>query len=382
MDNLIHTLNQMMHYGLSFLIVLTVLVFIHEFGHYFVARLNGVRIESFSIGFGPELFGITDRTGTRWKFCLVPMGGYVKMFGDADPASRPSEDTAHHMSAEDRKVAFFHKSLAQRASIVVAGPMANFLFAIIVLAGQFMFIGQQVTPPRIDEVMPDSAAADAGMKQGDLVKAIDGKPISSFEDMRQTVFLHPLTKMVLSVERDGALIDVPLTTRGNVWVDRFGSEHTTGLIGVKPGESEMRQYGPLTAVWQAGRETVNLIDMTLTGIKQIAIGERPAKELGGPLRIALMSGENAEGGPLQLLSFMVLLSVNLGLLNLFPIPLLDGGHLLFYVVEALRGRPLGVRAQEYGFRMGMALVLTLLVFATWNDLVQPRVLGFFKNLIM
>jgi regulator of sigma E protease len=367
-------------YVIPFLVVLTVLVFVHELGHYWVARRNGVRIETFSIGFGPELFGRTDKTGTRWKFSAIPLGGYVKMFGDADAASTPS-GAVRSMTPAEREVSFFHKRLGQRAAIVAAGPIANFLFAIIGLTLLFSIYGQPFTPADIGSVQPESAAAQAGMLPGDVIVEVDGQAIERFEEVQQIVRFNQGTPLALVVERDGQRLPISVTPQVTTVTDRMGNSHTIGLLGIGRAGMEYRRHDPLTALWQAGRETVNLTVGTLGAVGQMIGGSRGTEELGGPLRIAQMSGEVAQSGIVALVWFMAILSVNLGLINLFPIPMLDGGHLLFYAVEAIRGKPLGDRAQEYGFRIGLALVLTLMVFATWNDLVHLRVVDFFRDLI-
>jgi regulator of sigma E protease len=365
---------------LAFLLVLTVLVFVHELGHYLIARRNGVRIETFSIGFGPELFGFTDRVGTRWKFSALPLGGYVKMFGDADPASTPGAHLAA-MSAEERAVSFHHKRVGQRAAIVAAGPIANFVFSIVVLSLLFMTAGQSFTPPDVGGVQPGSAAERAGIKPGDLILSVDGTGVQRFEEIRQIVSIRPGEPLAIELKRDGRVMTLTATPESQTVTDRLGNAHQIGLLGISRGSVGMMRHDPLTAVWQAGREVAGMITGTFTALGQMVQGSRGTEELGGPLRIAQMSGEVAQSGWYPLVWFMTFLSVNLGLINLFPVPMLDGGHLLFYGVEKLLGRPLGARAQEYGFRIGLALVLTLMVFATWNDLVQLRVVDFFRGLV-
>ena len=367
-------------YIVPFLIVLTVLVFVHELGHYLVARWNGVRIEVFSIGFGPELFGWHDRAGTRWKFSAVPLGGYVKMFGDADPSSMPGANF-EQMSAAERAVSFHHKRLPQRIAVVAAGPLANFAFTIVLLAALFATVGQPFTPPVVGQIQPGSAAQHAGMQPGDRILAIDGHRISRFEEVQQAVRLDPGTPMTLLLQRGGQEVTITVTPQVTELTDRFGNHHRLGLLGVTRNTVDYVRRNPVSAVYWATNETANLTSGTLTAVWQMIIGARGTDELGGPLRIAQMSGEVAQGGIVAVLWFMAVLSVNLGLINLFPIPVLDGGHLLFYAAEAIRGRPLGQRAQEYGFRLGLALVLTLMVFATWNDLVHLRVIAFIKGLV-
>ncbi|SDF70651.1 regulator of sigma E protease [Limimonas halophila] len=361
------------NYLIPFLIVLTVLVFVHEFGHYWVARRVGVRVETFSIGFGPEIVGITDRAGTRWKFSAVPLGGYVKMFGDANASSQP--DAEREFTADERKVAFPFKRLHQRAAVVAAGPIANFVFAVVALGAVFALHGQPYTPAVVGEVQEGSAAAQAGVQAGDRFVAIDGTEIERFEDVQRIVRLNPDDQLRIVVQREGERVPLQVTPETRTVEDRFGNTHTIGLLGVTGSEVAYKRYDPASAVWEAGQQTVRITGATLQAVGQIIVGERSADQLGGPVKIAQMSGEVADTGLTNLVWFMAVLSINLGLVNLFPIPMLDGGHLLFYAIEAVRGRPLGERAQEYGFRIGLALVLTLLVFVTWNDLVQLTSFG-------
>jgi len=367
-------------YVVPFLIVLTLLVFVHELGHYWVARRNGVRVEIFSIGFGPELFGWNDRAGTRWKFSAIPLGGYVKFFGDADAASTPGADLPE-MTPEEKAVSFHHKRLGQRAAIVAAGPIANFLFAIVLYAGLFIFVGQPFTPPEVGGVVADSVAERADIRAGDRVVRINGEPIERFEDIQRIVQLNLDQPLQIVVRRDGREVELSATPAVTFETDRLGNRMRVARLGIRGGGIEFVRHGPVDALWRAVSETYTQSASTLQALGQIIVGRRSSDELGGPIRIAQMSGEVAQGGVTYLMAFMAILSINLGLINLFPIPLLDGGHLLFYAFEGLRGRPLGQRAQEYGFRVGMVLVFSLMIFATWNDLVHLRVVQFLVGLV-
>ncbi|HET6469827.1 MAG TPA: RIP metalloprotease RseP [Geminicoccaceae bacterium] len=363
-------------YVVPFLLILSVVVFVHEFGHYWVARRNGVRVETFSIGFGPELFGRNDRHGTRWKFSVIPLGGYVKMLGDAD-ATSTTVDVRHVRDPES----FPAKSVWQRMAIVFAGPAANFLFAIVVLAALFVFSGRPFTPPEVGAVQEDSPAAAAGLAPGDRVVAIDGDAIESFEQLQAIVRQSPDRPLALTIERAGQTVEVVLTPALSEITDRFGNTHRVGLIGISRAGVEFRQVDPLSAVLEAATETWRMVVGTLAALGEMIVGSRGTAELGGPLRIAQMSGQIAADGIVPVLWFSAVLSINLGLINLFPIPMLDGGHLVMYAIEAARGRPLTERAQEIAFRFGLAMVLTLMVFATWNDLVHLRIVEFFSSLV-
>ncbi len=357
---------------LPFLFVLTIVVFFHELGHFWVARRCGVKVEVFSIGFGPELFGWTDRQGTRWRVAAVPLGGYVRFFGDADAASTPEFETAQAMDEEERKVSFFHKTVGQRAAIVAAGPIANFILAIVIFALTFMIVGRMVTSARIETVNPASAAERAGFKPGDLVVGVNGKDIESFTDLQRIVSISPGQVLNFTVDRGGSRVELSGTPDQREFKDRFGGTHRVGMLGLTrssaPGDVTTRRYDPVTAVSMGVKETWFVIERTMSYLVGVVRGRESADQLGGPIRIAQVSGEAAQAGIPALFLLAAVLSVSIGLLNLFPVPMLDGGHLLFYALEAVRGRPLSERAQEYSFRFGLALVLMLMVFATWNDI--------------
>lgn len=363
-------------YVIPFLIILSVVVFVHELGHYLVARRTGVRVQVFSIGFGPEVFGFTDRVGTRWKFSALPLGGYVKMHGDADATSSTID-----LSALPEPDSFPAKTVWQRMAIVVAGPLANIVFAIIVLGLLFATVGRPFTPAEVGAVQPDSAAAAAGLLPGDRIVAVEDSALGSFEELQVIVRNSPEVPLRFSVDRDEQLLDLVVTPRRTELEDRFGQIHRVGLIGVSRSGVEFRRSNPVFALFEGTAETFRLIGGTLHALGQMVVGTRTTEELGGPLRIAQMSGEIAKDGVVPVIWFTAVLSINLGLINLFPIPMLDGGHLALYTIEALRGRPLNERSQEVAFRFGLAVVLTLMVFATWNDLVQLNVIEFFKDLV-
>ncbi len=367
-------------YALSFLVVLTVIVFVHEWGHYIVARLNGVRVEVFSIGFGGELIGWNDRRGTRWKIGYVPFGGYVKFFGDAGVASNPASGQ-QTLTVAERAVSFHHKRLAQRAAIVFAGPAVNFIFGTLVFAGLFATVGQPYTPPVVGSVLPGSAAEAAGFVPGDRVISVDGTSIDRFEDIRTIVVLQSGTSLDVVVRRDEALKHLHVTPKRVEVPDGFGGQQSVGQIGIgAAGAMEFIRRGPAEAVWYGAQDTVSVVSSSLTYLGRMVTGRESGEELSGPIRIAKVAGDVARLSLIGLVSLMGTLSISIGLVNLFPIPMLDGGHLLFYAVEALRGKPMGERAQEVGFRFGLMVVMGLFIFATWNDLVNLRVFSYITQL--
>ena len=359
-------------YIIPFLAVLTVVVFFHELGHFLVARWNKVKVDAFSVGFGPELFGFNDKHGTRWKFCAVPLGGYVKFYGDADGASTPDFDRANEMSEEERAGSFLHKRVGQRAAVVAAGPIANFILAIVIFSLSFVFLGRYVTDPIVSEVVENSAAQEAGFQKGDLVLKIDGNDIAAFSDIARIVAPNPERELLVTIKRNGAEQEISVTPRRQERKDRFGNANDIGIIGImnsaEDASGRIEKSGPIEAVGQAVGETWFIIRSTLFYLKDIVIGHQSADQLGGPIRIAKVSGEVATLGWGALVNLAAVLSVSIGLLNLFPIPMLDGGHLVFYAIEALRGKPLGEKVQEFGFKIGLSMVLMLMVFATWNDI--------------
>lgn len=361
-------------YIVPFLFVLTIVVFFHELGHFLVARWCRVRVLVFSIGFGPELLGFNDRHGTRWKLAAIPLGGYVKFFGDENAASVPNQAAVASMSEAERQDSFFYKSVGQRAAIVAAGPIANFLLAIAIFAAVFMLYGKQITSARVDSVQPASAAADAGFQPGDLIVSIDGRSIESFSDMQRIVSSRAGQKLEFVIERGGVRQTVQATPALKEVKDNFGNVHRIGVLGISrsmaPGDIKVHRVGPLAALRMGVEETWFVVERTMSYLAGVVAGRESADQLGGPIRIAQVSGQVATAGMVALIHLAAVLSVSIGLLNLFPIPLLDGGHLLFYAIEAVRGRPLSERAQEIGFRVGLAIVLMLMIFATFNDILH------------
>ncbi|MBI3441361.1 MAG: RIP metalloprotease RseP [Proteobacteria bacterium] len=383
-------------YALPFVVVLSVLVFVHEWGHYIIARLCGVKIETFSIGFGKEIFGWTDRAGTRWKVSWVPLGGYVQMFGDSDPVSarhrsevKEGEKRRPFTEAE-KKVAFYTQSVAKRAAIVFAGPAINFIFAIVILTLMFAIHGQPYTPPIAGALIVGSPAEKAGIRPDDKILEMDGQPMTRFED----IAMH--TSVSLDKEIEVKLVRM---VKKGVWsrrpiilhvkptivteVDRFGFKSQRGRIGLKAvkGQFGLKRHTPVSAFIAANKEVWEISASTLKAIGQIISGTRSSDELGGILRIGAYAGDFAKQGIVALIMFTALLSVNLGLINFLPIPMLDGGHLAFFAMETVKGKPMSERFQEYALRVGLAFLLGIMLFATWNDLVQLKVFAYVKHLM-
>lgn len=358
-------------YALPFLFVLTVVVFFHELGHFLVARWCGVSIEAFSIGFGPEIWGFNDRHGTRWKLSVIPLGGYVRFLGDENAASAPDSEAVEAMSEEERRDSFHGKGLAARAAIVAAGPIANFILAVVIFTLVFSTVGRFVSPAEVDSVVPDSAAAAAGFEPGDVVVKIDGSQIDSFAEMQRIVSTHPEEELSFLVRRGESEVTLLATPELQEVEDPFGSTQRIGRLGIRGvvgSEATMETYDPFTSFVMGLEETWFVVERTGSYLAGVVTGTQAADQLGGPIRIAQVSGQVAQIGFGALLNMTAVLSISIGLLNLLPIPMLDGGHLLFYAIEAVRGRPLSGRAMEIGFRVGLAFVLMLMIFATWNDI--------------
>jgi regulator of sigma E protease len=364
-------------YLLPFLFVLTVVVFVHELGHFLVARWYGVGVKTFSIGFGPEIFGFNDRYGTRWRLSWIPLGGYVKFIDDENAASA-GQKPLEQMTPDERKHSFQAKPLGQRAAVVAAGPIANFILAILIFTAIFALFGERITAAKVDIVNPGSAAERAGFLPGDKVASIDGQNIASFSEMQRIVGTSPDQALHFVVDRDGKLIEITATPERKEITDHFGNTIRLGLLGIQrsasPDDWTLKRHDPLTAFVMAVKECYFVISRSLAYLYDVVTGREAADQLGGPIRIAQVSGQVATAGFVALLNLAAIISVSIGLLNLFPIPMLDGGHLLFYGIEAIRGRPLSETTQEIGFRIGLAFVLMLMLFATWNDLIHLKFL--------
>lgn len=443
-------------YGGSFVVVLSILVIVHEWGHYAVARACGVKIDEFSVGFGRKLFGFKDRNGTEWKVCMLPLGGYVKMFGDADAASAGQTDTVQEgdvtraMTEDERKGAFFSKPLAQRAAIVFAGPAINYIFAILLLAGLYVYQGKQIVPPVASAIHVGEAGDKSGILPGDRILSINNQKINNFDLLRKNVMLALDTPMAFTIERNGKIQEMYVTPKRIEISDRFGFKHERGYLGVvgptngfslkniirvdgvdtggdieqtraallkKIGKGSFRvamdstesdvdeviinpgmamnqglldplsknyeilvpaqvqaieyvKYGLLGGLFEAAYQSYSITADSLYAIGQMINGTRSASELGGLIRIGAIAGDMAHAGLFALITFTALLSINLGMINLFPVPMLDGGHLAFYAAEAIRGKPLSDRVQEYAFRFGLVFLVFLMAFANLNDIIQ------------
>jgi regulator of sigma E protease len=353
-----------------FLVVITVVVFVHEFGHYIVARLNGVKVETFSIGFGTELIGWNDSHGTRWKIAMIPMGGYVKMYGDADPSSSPDFDKLKKLTKKEKSQSFYFKALWQKALVVVAGPAANYLLAIAILATMFTVHGKAYIIPEITAVMEGSVADKAGIKAGDMVKKIDNKEIETFDNIRQILALNTGDTLHIVIERKSKVMEFAVTPEIKVTKDTFGNAIKMPMLGITSNryENEVLTFGQ--AAVEAIKDSYNISAGMLQAVGQMLIGARGTDDLGGPIKIAKYSGQSAEAGVSGVLWFIALISINLGLVNLFPIPMLDGGHLMYYAIEAIKGKPVSEKFQMIGFRIGLTLLIALMIFVTFKDIIS------------
>ena len=364
------TLNLLLSAVVGFLFVLTVVVFVHELGHFLVARWCGVAVRTFSIGFGREIFGFYDRHGTRWRVAWIPLGGYVKFIDDENAASA-GQQSLEALPEEMRERSFQAKSLGKRAAIVAAGPIANFIFAILIFTMIFSVFGERITAAKVDEVTPGSAAERAGFLAGDVVISIDGTEIDDFGDMQRIVSASPDQALRFTVHRDGNTVELTATPERKEIKDQFGNMIRLGQLGIRRSATAddwtLERHDPGTAFVKAVEECIFVVTRTFGYLGKVITGRESADQLGGPIRIAQLSGQVATLGVLPMLSFVAYISISIGLINLFPIPILDGGHLLFYAIEAVRGKPLSESAQEIGFRVGLAFILMLMIFVTWND---------------
>ncbi|HCL65712.1 MAG TPA: RIP metalloprotease RseP [Rhizobium sp.] len=377
MDQLTAFFGFLVGYILPYVVILSLLVFVHELGHYLAARWSGIRILAFSVGFGPELVGYTDSHGTRWKISAIPLGGYVRFYGDADASSRPGDTELSDLSPAERAQTLSGAKLWKRAVTVAAGPIANFLLAIVIFAVIFGTYGKPVADPVVAEVKAESAAAEAGVMPGDLLVALDGERVETFDDIVRYISMRPEVPVVVTVKRGDGELDLRMVPRRVETTDRFGNKMEVGQIGIvtnqQSGNFRIEPLTPVQAVGEGVRQTWHIVTGTVDYIGNMISGRMNADQLGGPVRVVQASGQMASLGILALFNLAAVLSVSLGLLNLMPVPVLDGGHLVLYALEALRGKPVSAAAQEIAFRIGLAMILSLMVFATWNDI--SRLIG-------
>lgn len=366
--DILSQLLQFAHYALSFAGVILVVVFIHEFGHYIAAKKMGVRVEVFSIGFGKELFGWNDASGTRWKICLLPLGGYVKMFGDSNPASSPDFAQLEKLSPEEASKAFHTKPLFAKALIVAAGPLANFLFAIVIMSIFFTSSGRPSVDPIVTQVLSEGPAAKAGLRPGDKIIEINGQAVKEFSDLKREIEFAVEETLTLTIDRNNALLKKEITPIKQTSQDVFGNAVTRKIIGITSEHISYKKISLLESIHVSIKETYRLCTDTLRAVWQMIRGQRSTEDLKGPIGIAKYSGQAASQGMQVFIWYIIILSINLGLMNLFPIPLLDGGHLLYYAIEAIQGRPMAVKIQQFGFKIGLALLIGLAFFSTFNDL--------------
>ena len=360
-------------YLVPFIFVLTVVVFIHELGHFLVGRWCGIKVDAFSLGFGKELAHFVDRQGTRWRLAALPLGGYVKFHGDATAAGGTDDAAARKMPESERSVSFFAQPVWKRAAVVAAGPIANFILAIVVFAGIFLFYGRAVLLPRVDSVVVGAAAAEAGFEKGDLILEIEGARVDSFTELQRIVTASAGEPLRVLVDRGGKTLTLTATPRMSEIATPLGKSRA-GILGINAGahpqDWRVETYGPLAATRLAVSESWFVVSRTSSYIGGLITGRESPDQLSGPAGLAQASGEMAKLGFSAVLNLIAVLSISIGLLNLMPIPLLDGGHLVFYVIEFIRGRALNQKAQEFGFRIGLAFVGGLMVFATYNDIAR------------
>ena len=358
----------------AFLLLLGTLVIVHELGHYSVGRWFGVKADKFSIGFGPQIWGRVDKRGTLWRIGALPLGGYVQFAGDMNPASQPDENWEKLPKAE-RDHTFQSKALWQRALIVFAGPAVNFLLAILILSGFLLYYGQAVNPPVVQSVAEGTAAEQMGLQPGDRILAVNGTEVDSFGKLATEIAVHPNERIPIRYERNGAVRTEIARIGVLEEVDRFGNKYRRGILGLPIPRPEIREVGLFEAPWLATKETANIVRLTIKTTGQIISGRRPISELGGPLKIAKVSGEQFVLGMAAFLWLTAMISINLGFINLLPIPMLDGGHLLLYGIEAVRRRPATPVVQEWAFRAGFAVLVSFMLMVTFNDLASFGLFG-------
>ena len=361
-------------YGIMFLLVLTLVVFIHELGHFLVARWCGVAVKAFSIGFGPEIYGFYDRHGTRWRFAWIPLGGYVKFIDDDNPTSQRASRGEKPLTADERAGAFQSKSVGVRAAVVVAGPVANFLLAIVLYAGLNAVVGVRVLPAYVDAVVANSPAARAGFMPGDKIVAIGNNKIEKFDDLQRIVGSNAGQELTFTVERAGQTLALKATPNVDEQKDALGRTFRRGLIGIQrsisPDKVSTKAVSIPEAIVLGVTETYGNITQALSGIGDIITRKQSADQMGGPIMMAEVTAKVAELGIDPMLRWIAFISANIGFLNLLPIPILDGGHLMFYAYEAVRGKPAGERLQQMGFQVGLALLMMLMVFVNFNDIMN------------
>lgn len=356
------------HNLFSFIVILSVIVFIHEFGHYFVARLCKIKVEEFSIGFGKEIFGFNDKNGTRWKFCILPFGGYVKMFGDKNPASIADNSKIKEFTQEEKKVSFYFQNVYKRIAVVSAGPIANFLLCIFLLTIIFRIQGLTTTLPIVDQLSKDGAAQEAGVEVGDRIIKINDKEIIDFDEVKSSIVSNGDKPMNFIIQRQNQIIEIDIAPKITLSKNIFGEDHKIPLIGIGSSQFQYQKLGLGASFVHANIETYNLSMAVLKAVGELITGQRSIKELSGPVKIAKYSGKSMSAGLIMVLWFTAMISVNLGVANLLPIPVLDGGHLFYYVIEAIKGKPLSEKVQQHGFQFGFAILLTLMLFTTYNDI--------------
>lgn len=358
-----------LHNLASFIFIISIIVFVHEFGHFFVARLCGVRVEKFSIGFGKKLFGFKDKKGTQWQFCLLPFGGYVKMYGDSNGASVPDFELLSKMSLEEKKISFLGKNVYQRMAIVAAGPIINFLLGIILFTGMFYHSGLSIVEPVVSELVEDSPAKKAGILIGDRVLKVEEKPIKEFQEIKEALQNIESEAVNFEIERNGKILNIAIKPRIEEQKVIFDEKVKMRLVGIMANDIRKQDLSLGGSFIEANKETCRITSAIFKTLWQLITGKRSIKELGGPVKIAKYSGKSMDGGVYLVAWFMAMISINLGAMNLLPVPMLDGGHLVFYAIEAIRKKPLSPKTQKIAFQIGASILLSLMLMTTINDIL-------------